>query len=312
MARPTKQGLDYFPLDVNFLKDIKVRKIKRACGPATIEILLCLLGNIYRDTGYYFGWDEEAMFLVADEVGAKEGLVEEIVNKAVKVGFFNQDKFEKYKILTSRGIQNRYREATQKRKKIVISDIYLINDEFTENKPQLSENKLADNSINSTVSTQSKVKKSKQKESKEKESSSGNSELAKLKDFYVQNFGMMSPLTYDDLQHSLTDYGFDLSMEAMIRAVRQQKSFSTALSILKYWSNNGIKTLEDAMAERAAFERKKTGYSAQKKQSNKTSKDLPKWSDGYKLNQAGVDITGLSQNEMYKLAEEMGLHNDDE
>ena len=27
------------------------------------------------------------MFLVADEVGAKEGLVEETVNKAVQVGF---------------------------------------------------------------------------------------------------------------------------------------------------------------------------------------------------------------------------------
>jgi Putative replisome organiser protein C-terminus. len=166
MARPTKQGLDYFPLDVNFLKDIKVRKIKRACGPATIEILLCLLGNIYQDTGYYFGWDEESMFLVADEVGAKEGLVEEVVNKAVQVGFFNQDKFEKYKILTSRGIQNRYREATQKRKGAVISDIYLVIDEFTENKPQLSENKLSNNSINSTVSTQSKVKESKVNKSK--------------------------------------------------------------------------------------------------------------------------------------------------
>ncbi|WDA67643.1 DnaD domain protein [Lactococcus lactis] len=154
------------------------------------------------------------------------------------------------------------------------------------------------------------TEKSREEKSRE-ESSSDKSELVKLKDFYVQNFGMMSPLTYDDLQHSLTDYGFDLSMEAMIRAVRQQKSFSTALSILKYWSNNGIKTLEDAMAERASFERKKTGYSAQKNQSNKTSKDLPKWSDGYKLSQAGVDITGLSQNEMYKLAEEMGLHNDD-
>ena len=45
------------------------------------------LGNIYRETGYYIGWDEDTMFLVADEVGAKEGLVEETVNKAVQVGF---------------------------------------------------------------------------------------------------------------------------------------------------------------------------------------------------------------------------------
>jgi len=38
MARPLKQGIDYFPLSVDFLRDIKVRKIKRACGPYTVEI----------------------------------------------------------------------------------------------------------------------------------------------------------------------------------------------------------------------------------------------------------------------------------
>ena len=70
MARPLKQGIDYFPL-CRFLRDIKVRKIKRACGPYTVEILLCLLGNIYRETGYYIGWDEDTMFLVADEVSER-------------------------------------------------------------------------------------------------------------------------------------------------------------------------------------------------------------------------------------------------
>lgn len=32
-GRPTKQGIDYFPLDVGFFSDVKVRKIARACGP---------------------------------------------------------------------------------------------------------------------------------------------------------------------------------------------------------------------------------------------------------------------------------------
>nr|DAK80447.1 MAG TPA: protein of unknown function (DUF4373) [Caudoviricetes sp.] len=31
MARPTKKGLDYFPLDVDFLSDLKVRRIIKAC-----------------------------------------------------------------------------------------------------------------------------------------------------------------------------------------------------------------------------------------------------------------------------------------
>ena len=30
MARPIKQGLDYYPLDVGFLQDVKIRRIMRA------------------------------------------------------------------------------------------------------------------------------------------------------------------------------------------------------------------------------------------------------------------------------------------
>ncbi|MDC0826078.1 Lin1244/Lin1753 domain-containing protein [Lactococcus petauri] len=306
MARPLKQGLDYFPLDVNFLKDIKVRKIKRACGPATVEVLLCLLGNIYRDTGYYFGWDEDTMFLVADEVGAKEGLVEEIVNKAVQVGFFDKDKFEKYKILTSKGIQNRYREAAKKRKEIVISDIYLVNDEFTEKKPSNNSDNEHNNSVNSYDNQQSKVKKSKVNKSKEN-SSSGNSNFEELRKFYKDNFGMLNNLIYDDLKYSLEDYGFDLTLEAMKRAVRRNKTFNTAMNILSSWNTKGIKTLDDAMAENVAFERNKSKSTNLKYQSG-AGKRSPAWTDEAKLQQVGIDTTGMSQNEMYYLAREKGLN----
>lgn len=306
MARPLKQGLDYFPLDVNFLKDIKVRKIKRACGPATVEVLLCLLGNIYRDTGYYFGWDEDTMFLVADEVGAKEGLVEEIVNKAVQVGFFDKDKFEKYKILTSKGIQNRYREAAKKRKEIVISDIYLVNDEFTEKKLSNNSDNEHINSVNSYDNQQSKVKKSKVNKSKGN-SSSGYSNFEKLRKFYEENFGTLSGLIYDDLKYSLSDYGFELTLEAMKRAVRQNKPFSTAMNILSFWDKKGIKTLNDAMAESVAFERKKSKPVNIKSQPS-AGKKAPDWTDEAKLIRAGIDTTGMSQNEMYYLAREKGLN----
>lgn len=156
MARPSKKGLDYFPLDTDFLRDIKVRKIKRECGPQSVEILLCLLANIYRGDGYYFGSDEDSMFLVSDEVGAKEGLVKQVIDKALRVGFFNQDKFEKYGILTSGGIQSRYLEATKKRKEVVIADIYSINDDI----------KVPETRVNDTINPQSKVKESKVNKSK--------------------------------------------------------------------------------------------------------------------------------------------------
>ncbi|QCZ50325.1 DUF4373 domain-containing protein [Levilactobacillus brevis] len=116
MARPIKKGIDYYSIDVDFLRDIKIRKIMRSCGIATGSILLSLLGNIYRDEGYYAVWDSDMCFLVADEVGTKESAVDELVKRATEVGFFDNGMFEKYHILTSHGIQARYEQAARQKK----------------------------------------------------------------------------------------------------------------------------------------------------------------------------------------------------
>jgi hypothetical protein len=44
--------------------------------------------------------------------------------------------------------------------------------------------------------------------------------------------------------------------------------------------------------------------------SKSLSKKAPEWTDEGRLIKAGVDTTGMTQNEMYKLAGEMGLHNE--
>ena len=127
MARPLKQGLDYFPLDTDFLSDRKVRKIMNACGPNSATILICLLCNIYKDKGYYILWDEEMPFDIADMVGVSEGAVSEVVKKALQVEFFDIALYNKFHILSSRGIQNRFKSCTSKRKDIeIIPDFWVI------------------------------------------------------------------------------------------------------------------------------------------------------------------------------------------
>ncbi len=164
MARPTKKGLDYFPLDVDFLSDLKVRRIIKACGKEAVHILVALLANIYRDEGYYVLWDDDLAFLVADEVGTKEGTVEELVRKAVQVKFFDKDIFDKYSVLTSKGIQNRYILATKERKKVELEFKYLLTNEV--NRSNISING-RNNSVNQGNNQQSKVKESKEKKIKE-------------------------------------------------------------------------------------------------------------------------------------------------
>ena len=129
MARPIKQGIEYFSFDVNFICDIKVQKIKKACGPISLAILPALLCNIHKDYGYYILWDSGASVLIADDIGVKDGTVRETVIKAVQVGFFDQGLYGLRSILTSREIQERFWAGTEKRKRVVIYEEFCLLDD---------------------------------------------------------------------------------------------------------------------------------------------------------------------------------------
>ena len=53
MARPTKNNLDYFPQDVDFLQDIKICKLKRSQGGKAIAVWISLPCRIHGPDGYY-------------------------------------------------------------------------------------------------------------------------------------------------------------------------------------------------------------------------------------------------------------------
>jgi len=161
MARPLRQGIDYFPLEVNFLKDLKTRKIIKACGATSPVILISLLSNIYRDNGYYVVWDKDMPFLISEETGVSEGAVREVVKKAMQVGFFCEQLFQQHNILTSRGIQARFVKAAERRKTIHLIADYNLLDATAEENPQISyvSENVSNNPVNAPENTQSKSKK---------------------------------------------------------------------------------------------------------------------------------------------------------
>ena len=155
-GRPIKQGISYFPLDVSFFSDVKIRKIVKACGPNAGSVIICLLCNIYRGKGYYISWDEDLPFCIADEVGVSEGCVKEVLLKSVQVGFFDVDKYSAYGILTSAGIQKRFFEITKRRNETEVVPEFLIN-------VNINSINVCNNSINVRNSGQSiKVKRKKE------------------------------------------------------------------------------------------------------------------------------------------------------
>ena len=143
----------------------------------------------------------------------------------------------------------------------------------------------------------------------EEEISTPPSDFKNLIELYQTNFGIVKPILYDDLKADLEDYGLELIIEAVKRAVKRQREYGYAQGILKSWNNKGIKTLEQAKAEEVSFQNKSQN-NQNKFQQQKPVKKAPEWTDEGRLIKAGVDTTGMTQNEMYKLAGEMGLHNE--
>ena len=175
-GRPTKQGIDYFPMDVGFFTDVKIRKISRACGSQSTSILICLLCNIYKDEGYYILWDEDLPFVIADTVGVSEGAVKEVLIKSLQVGFFDQELYESYKILTSSGIQKRFLLATYQRKETTIIPEYLI---ICANNSINCTNNSINHSDNEQSKSKVKVNRKKRKEKENNKETSPNGEEKK-------------------------------------------------------------------------------------------------------------------------------------
>lgn len=230
MARPLKQGLDYFPLDVGFLQDMKVRRIIKSCGASAISVLIWLLGSCYRDEGYYIWWTEDLPFIVADEIGVTEGCVQEVVKRALQVGFFDAGMKEKHGILTSAGIQKRFLEVTSRRKAAFLRrDFALISVNVDNNSINV-----CNNSINVYGNEQSKVKKRKGKESKEKE---GEKNVLSSQDEIIQSYFSSNP----ELEKSIKRW---MDMRKKRKASVSPTALKKNLTQLKKLSNGNI---EDAV-----------------------------------------------------------------
>lgn len=132
MARISKPGLDYFPLDVNFFQDRKVRRISNrhhAAGIAALTSLLCL---IYKEKGYYVAWNPDTLFDIAQEVCCEEEEMQAIIDDCLSVGLFDTYIYKEYGILTSQAIQEQYHKIitdSRRKYKLPLERFWLIKEE---------------------------------------------------------------------------------------------------------------------------------------------------------------------------------------
>mgnify|MGYP000204091996 FL=1 len=235
-----KGGLVYFPLDVAL--DDKFELIEAEFGLTGFAVIVKLFQKIYGDQGYYCEWTNEVALLFAKSIGLGVSVVSEIVSASIKRGIFSQELYDKYHILTSKGIQDRYFEAVIRRKKVEVKKEYLLlNHALNLKNVVISSENVNIFPKNADISKQRKVKESKEKESKGEE---GKTAVA---DFYEQNIGVLSRTISDDMDYYLSN-GFE--PELIILCIKKsvdnnKRTWSYAKAIINSLSNQGIKTVKD-------------------------------------------------------------------
>lgn len=178
MARPIKQGLDYFPMDV--VSGNKYDILEGKFGTIAFAVMVKVMQFIYGENGYFCEWNEAVSFGFRRRncPDVDINVINDIIMYAITIGIFDEGKFNEYGILTSEDIQSRYAEAKKRSKNLQIRNEYdLLHKRPTETKcnnnesycninDSLSNINATSSDINVTLCEQQSLKKSKVNKSK--------------------------------------------------------------------------------------------------------------------------------------------------
>ena len=116
LARPRKDGLDYFPLDVDLFEDDKIKILKARYGADGIILYLYLLCRIYRQ-GYYMQVNEDFEYIISEDLKMSPDKVKQVLTFLLSRSLFDNTLFQSDAVLTSAGIQKRFQLAVKERAK---------------------------------------------------------------------------------------------------------------------------------------------------------------------------------------------------
>ncbi len=264
MARPLKDGADYFPKDIDFYTDDKVRLLKAEFGAKGMYLLDYLLCEIYKN-GYYIQWDEDKCALVSEGAGCacSPKLVDEVVNGCIRRSFFNKRVFDMFGVLTSSGIQRRFvRMLNQRTKYTFISEYFLLDVNDTDDVPEGILNKLTfkniinienevksnENPVIINENAQSKVNNNKVQDNIVNNNKAYSEAAVLIRKTYETNIGFLSPKVAETLYSWLDSVDVSLIIYAIEAAVEYgAKKPAYIYAILQNQFNNGCTTKEQAI-----------------------------------------------------------------
>lgn len=114
MARPRKKGNVYFPFDVDFFGDRKIKEVRGKYGTDGVTLYIYLLCAIYEE-GYYLQVDSGFNYVASYDLGMSDDKIGQMLNFLCERSLFDDKLFASDKVLTSRGIQQRFQEMVRTR-----------------------------------------------------------------------------------------------------------------------------------------------------------------------------------------------------
>lgn len=159
MARPTKQGIDYFPLDCQFDDKIEMLLIEK--GAPGLAVLVTIWQMIYSNNGYYIANNHDLCLLIKRKIDVDVNEVMDCINVCLRRGIFHKTSFDTHQILTSKAIQKRYFDAAKKKKSVIaVTEYLLISVDSSNNVVSVGINDVSDggNATNVNVNVEVKVK----------------------------------------------------------------------------------------------------------------------------------------------------------
>ncbi|MGM0239449.1 Lin1244/Lin1753 domain-containing protein [Enterococcus sp. AZ103] len=251
MARPTKSGLDYFPLDVHIFEDEKIEAIAGEFGIKGELAVIKLLCAVY-EKGYFVVWNDLTKAKLLKRLpGTSKDLLDQVVNRLVTWGFFNESLFNSAKVLTSETIQATYFEATKRRKSQKPTQ-YVINDNINTQAT----------GVNDDINAQSKVNQSKVNKNK-KDNHNERSPIRVANEFW----GKQRPLN-SVLQDAILQWCNSWPNEMVIHAIELAYAQSVDMrgvkpyvnAIFKDWDSKGIDSVEKAKKNKQTKSSHKNAY----------------------------------------------------
>ena len=171
MARQPMKGLVYAGWDTHICDDNdKIDELIDAQDWNGFSIFFYITQKAYATDGYFYRWSEKSAATIARRMGGsiRSDTVRQVVNLCLRIGLYDQGLFDRESVLSSKGIQQRYMIAVEKRSengRTVDPKIWLLNREETrpyinipENSDSLPENSV---SLPENATKKSKVKESK-------------------------------------------------------------------------------------------------------------------------------------------------------